>query len=710
MEAALRDLCELSDPCDPRSFKPPLKDFFCIYPMYRSRCEALAVEGSNEFLTAWNKAVEKDGLRTDGRPFLACNTMIGNYVAWAYPECLPERVAHVVGYCDWAFFWDDVTDAMSMEKNHETTKDLMRTLMSSVGIDETHEPKLEINKLAVPFVVTMMDGKDGDIGMDHMKAWKAHLDTQASSSHGNMSWEELKQHRLREGGPEWAIRLGAWGAGIRCTEEEIESVREMINLGGVAGVLGNDYYSFNKEFDEHQRAGTVERIQNGVALLMREYGYNEEEARGIVRKEINKMEQQFIDMYEGWLKSPAPKSRSLIKYVTMVLCLYSGTMFFMSHGGRYHRTDLVTTAEDRATIIGKSQGGSLRVLEGYPPPKGLKRQASSLESSQKRKALKANNVNQSNGYSSDSMVAFAAPFSEAPSDICDAPYEYINSLQSKNMRNKFIDTLNFWLHVPSESLQVVKNIVQMLHNASLMLDDIEDNSSLRRGQPAAHVFYGTSQTINSANFIYVKTVLEATRLKNPHCIQIFIDELSNLHRGQSLDLHWRHHGRCPTTDEYIMMVDNKTGGLFRLMVGLMEAESPSAMTCTHLSRLLTLTGRYYQIRDDYMNLTSADYTTKKGFCEDLDEGKFSLPLIHLLSHSPHPDRITSALYNRPAATGLHKEVKTYILEAMQSARTFEYTREVLGHLHAEIMSTLDEAEEKMGINNGARMLLLGLGL
>jgi geranylgeranyl pyrophosphate synthase len=89
-------------------------------------------------------------------------------------------------------------------------------------------------------------------------------------------------------------------------------------------------------------------------------------------------------------------------------------------------------------------------------------------------------------------------------------------------------------------------------------------------------------------------------------MQIFLDEVSNLHRGQSLDLHWRHHGRCPTTDEYIMMVDNKTGGLFRLMARLMEAESPSPITTPHLSRLLTLTGRYYQIRDDYMNLTSAD--------------------------------------------------------------------------------------------------------
>jgi hypothetical protein len=74
--------------------------------------------------------------------------------------------------------------------------------MSTVGIGQKHEPLLEVNKLVVPYVLNKLAGKDGDLGMNHMKAWKAHLDNQATSSHANMSWEELKQHRLVEGGPE----------------------------------------------------------------------------------------------------------------------------------------------------------------------------------------------------------------------------------------------------------------------------------------------------------------------------------------------------------------------------------------------------------------------------------------------------------------------------------------------------------------------------
>jgi hypothetical protein len=201
-------------------------------------------------------------------------------------------------------------------------------------------------------------------------------------------------------------------------------VREIIDLGGIAGVLTNDYYSFNKEFDEHHRSGTIERMQNGVALLMREYGYNEQEAREILKKEVNKMEEQFMEMYLTWLNGPVQKSRSLIQYLTMVLCLYSGTMFWMAHGARYHRTDLITTAEDRATIVGKCQGGTLRMMEGYPPPKGLKRTASSPESAPKRRASKANNINNinhSNGHGGDPMDAFSAPFMKAPSHVRVSP-------------------------------------------------------------------------------------------------------------------------------------------------------------------------------------------------------------------------------------------------------------------------------------------------
>lgn len=60
---------------------------------------------------------------------------------------------------------------------------------------------------------------------------------------------------------------------------------------------------------------------------------------------------------------------------------------------------------------------------------------------------------------------------------------------------------------------------------------------------------------------------------NPQLVQIYSEELLNLHRGQGMELHWRDSLTCPTEADYLEMVDNKTGGLFRLAIKLMQAES-----------------------------------------------------------------------------------------------------------------------------------------
>lgn len=112
------------------------------------------------------------------------------------------------------------------------------------------------------------------------------------------------------------------------------------------------------------------------------------------------------------------------------------------------------------------------------------------------------------------------------------------------------------------------------------VDDVEDSSILRRGIPVAHSIFGTAQTINSANYVYFGALQELLKLCNPRAIQIYTDELCNLHRGQGMDLFWRDTLTCPTEEDYLEMVGNKTGGLFRLAVKLMQAESSSNMFVT----------------------------------------------------------------------------------------------------------------------------------
>lgn len=148
----------------------------------------------------------------------------------------------------------------------------------------------------------------------------------------------------------------------------------------------------------------------------------------------------------------------------------------------------------------------------------------------------------------------------------------------KDIRKQLISAFNAWLRVPEASLKIITKVVGMLHTASLLVDDVEDFSQLRRGVPVANRIFGEAQTINSANYVYFAALRELTKLEGAEmgrAIRIYTDELCNLHRGQGMDLFWRDTLICPSEQDYLEMVGNKTGGLFRLAVLLMQAESRS---------------------------------------------------------------------------------------------------------------------------------------
>ncbi|GKZ95683.1 geranylgeranyl pyrophosphate synthetase [Aspergillus niger] len=133
--------------------------------------------------------------------------------------------------------------------------------------------------------------------------------------------------------------------------------------------------------------------------------------------------------------------------------------------------------------------------------------------------------------------------------------------------------LNEWLEVPEKKLQVIVRAVNLLLTASLLIGDIEDGSLLRRRQPVTHKVFGVAQTINSANHTYFLVQQCVQQLGNPQVVEIFTEELLNLHRGQGMDLFWRETLICPTEEEYLDMISNRTGRLFRLAIRPLQAES-----------------------------------------------------------------------------------------------------------------------------------------
>ncbi len=207
----------------------------------------------------------------------------------------------------------------------------------------------------------------------------------------------------------------------------------------------------------------------------------------------------------------------------------------------------------------------------------------------------------------------------------------------------------------------------------------------------------------------------AAELRNPSCFRIFIEEMQNLYVGQSYDLYWTHNALCPSISEYLEMVDKKTGGLFRMLTRLMVAESPVSEKVSDgdLNLLSCLIGRFFQIRDDYQNLASADYAKQKGFAEDLDEGKYSFTLIHCIETLESEPKfagdamqLRAFLMKRRFEGKLSNEAKREVLATMKKTKSLDYTLGVLRELHGELEKEVGSLEARFDEENLAWRILL----
>ncbi|KAK7192047.1 hypothetical protein DPSP01_003913 [Paraphaeosphaeria sporulosa] len=283
-------------------------------------------------------------------------------------------------------------------------------------------------------------------------------------------------------------------------------------------------------------------------------------------------------------------------------------------------------------------------------------------------------------------------WSEENERILLGPYDYLVGHPGKDIRSQCIAAFNKWLKVPAERLEVITRVVGMLHTASLLVDDVEDSSVLRRGIPVANSIFGVAQTINSANYVYFLALSDLLALQNPHLIQIYSQELLNLHRGQGMELHWRDSLTCPSEPAYLEMVDNKTGGLFRLAIKLMQAES-TLTTEIDCAPLVSTIGLLFQILDDHLNLsTTSEYQSLKGMCEDLTEGKFSFPVIHAI----HADPSNRVIYNILKQKTEDDEVKRYAVRYLEQKGSFEYSKGVIDGLRGKAEGLIAEIEAKVG--------------
>jgi len=195
-------------------------------------------------------------------------------------------------------------------------------------------------------------------------------------------------------------------------------------------------------------------------------------------------------------------------------------------------------------------------------------------------------------------------------------------------------------------------LIEIAHNGTLIADDIEDNSEMRRGGQSIHLKYGLDMALNTGNFMCFLPSLLIKNSELPPKLKLavykyFLDDLCSLHIGQGLDIQWHNdYEYMPTQEEYFYMCSLKTGTLARMAARL------GILIGCDCEKLADYTGKIcenfgvgFQIIDDVKNLTTGNPGKEAG--DDIIEGKKSLPVI---------------LYSRKA--GAHIAEITKIFKAM----------------------------------------------
>jgi len=180
-------------------------------------------------------------------------------------------------------------------------------------------------------------------------------------------------------------------------------------------------------------------------------------------------------------------------------------------------------------------------------------------------------------------------------------------------------------------------LVEFCHNASLIHDDIEDDSDERRSKPTIHQIYGVDTAINSGSFFYFLSLccFETYNGANKDRIyKLWAEYMRHLHLGQAIDISWHRDIRViPDINDYFVMCALKTGSLSRFAAesGAYIADASTEAAC-YLGEAAEKLGIGFQILDDVKNLTTGVPGKKRG--DDIVEGKKSYPVLLYLHKYP----------------------------------------------------------------------------
>ncbi len=213
------------------------------------------------------------------------------------------------------------------------------------------------------------------------------------------------------------------------------------------------------------------------------------------------------------------------------------------------------------------------------------------------------------------------------------PVKYYKDIKGKDIRKSICNLLGKSFGVSQENIDGIDELISIVHNASLVIDDIQDNSFLRRNHECAHIKYGVPYALNAGYMTIFKILTELNKTKelSDEAKHKIVENIYYTHMGQGMDIYYTTNKIIPSLHDYYKMMEYKTGMLFITIVDLLMEKTNNVIVKRNNDKFIlasTLFSHFFQIRDDYINLTSLPYWKEKGFCQDFDEQKISFLITY----------------------------------------------------------------------------------
>jgi octaprenyl-diphosphate synthase len=213
-------------------------------------------------------------------------------------------------------------------------------------------------------------------------------------------------------------------------------------------------------------------------------------------------------------------------------------------------------------------------------------------------------------------------------------------------------------------------VVEFIHTATLLHDDVVDASELRRGHPTANALFGNAASVLVGDFVYSRAFQMMVELESMRVMQVLADATNVIAEGEVLQLMNCHN---PDIDEhhYLQVIRYKTAKLFeaatRLGAILSGATPGQEQAVASYGMHL---GTAFQLIDDVLDYSGDNKATGKNVGDDLGEGKPTLPLIYAIKHGSTAE---AALIRNAIEVGGLSEL-TQVIAAIHRTGALDYTR------------------------------------